>query len=112
MWWLGCLSVLGVSVSFATGTGPVEGVQTRVDLDGDGFVGRLAFGDDCDDGNRRIHPGAYDKAGDGVDQNCDGGDGWCVRYEQGPHGILVRLARLGDVGTCEGDVCEEEGPRV
>lgn len=29
---------------------------------------------DCDDLDAKVHPGAADKAGDGVDQNCDGFD--------------------------------------
>lgn len=28
--------------------------------------------DDCDDSNKRIHPGAIDILGDGLDNNCDG----------------------------------------
>jgi len=39
------------------------------DSDGDGFG---ACADDCDDGNRDIHPGAVDVCGDWVDQDCDG----------------------------------------
>lgn len=30
---------------------------------------------DCDDFRADVHPGAYDPAGDGVDQDCDGVDG-------------------------------------
>jgi hypothetical protein len=32
--------------------------------------------EDCDDKNPAIHPGAEDPDGDGIDQNCDGVDGW------------------------------------
>ena len=31
---------------------------------------------DCDDANADRYPGAADPDGDGVDQNCDGVDGW------------------------------------
>jgi len=36
------------------------------------------LGDDCDDADPSIHPGATDDLGDGVDQNCDGQDGTCT----------------------------------
>ena len=42
------------------------------DQDGDGFISEEAGGDDCDDTNASIHPGAEDTWGDGVDQDCDG----------------------------------------
>jgi hypothetical protein len=31
---------------------------------------------DCDDNDPRRYPGAQDLEGDGIDQNCDGVDGW------------------------------------
>ncbi len=31
---------------------------------------------DCNDADRLIFPGAADDDGDGIDQNCDGIDGW------------------------------------
>jgi hypothetical protein len=44
---------------------------TRIDADGDGYD----FGEDCDDTDAAVHPGALDAPGDGVDQDCDGADG-------------------------------------
>ncbi|MBP6633942.1 MAG: sulfatase [Kofleriaceae bacterium] len=44
-----------------------------LDRDGDGASAALGGGD-CDDGDRRRHPGARDLAGDGLDQDCDGVD--------------------------------------
>jgi len=38
------------------------------DNDGDGYL----FADDCNDGNPLVNPGAYDVAGDGVDNDCNG----------------------------------------
>lgn len=44
------------------------------DRDGDGHA--FAFGGgDCDDDDPRVHPGAFDRRGDGIDQDCWGGDG-------------------------------------
>jgi arylsulfatase A-like enzyme len=43
------------------------------DGDGDGYAARFGGGD-CDDRNDTVYPGAEDVPGDGVDQNCEGGD--------------------------------------
>jgi hypothetical protein len=48
------------------------------DQDGDGYVATSAGGDDCDDSSRRVHPGASEIPGDGIDQDCDGVDGACT----------------------------------
>jgi len=43
------------------------------DADGDGFSARFGGGD-CDDHDATTYPGAEDVPGDGIDQNCEGGD--------------------------------------
>jgi hypothetical protein len=50
-----------------------------------GFVGS---DDDCEDGDATIHPGADDRAGDGIDQDCDGVDAWPSATER-PWGAIV-----------------------
>ncbi len=44
---------------------------TGVDRDGDGFFAITTGGDDCDDGNAAVHPGATE-ACNLRDDNCDG----------------------------------------
>lgn len=46
-----------------------------VDVDGDGFIGALAFGPDCADLDPEVHPGAPDRVGDLIDRDCGGSDG-------------------------------------
>ena len=43
------------------------------DRDGDGYAARFGGGD-CDDGRADVYPGGDDIPGDGIDQNCEGGD--------------------------------------
>ena len=47
-------------------------VRTRVDADGDGFGAVRYAGDDCNDDDPAVHPGAAETFYDGVDQDCDG----------------------------------------
>jgi choline-sulfatase len=47
--------------------------RRATDHDGDGFSARFGGGD-CDDHDATIYPGAVDTPGDGIDQDCEGGD--------------------------------------
>jgi arylsulfatase A-like enzyme len=51
----------------------VRAFRALLDFDRDGYAA-LMGGGDCDDTDPRIHPGALDVPGNGVDENCVGGD--------------------------------------
>ena len=55
------------------------------DLDQDGYgEGAGCIDEDCDDGNPRINRGRTEICGNGVDDDCLGGDRTCVRICEGP----------------------------
>jgi arylsulfatase A-like enzyme len=84
---LGVLALLYAGARVPEGSGVYASIQddsmglrllarvARVvsDGDGDGHSARFGGGD-CDDGRADTYPGAEEVAGDGVDQNCQGGD--------------------------------------
>ncbi len=62
----------------ALGLRALVGVARRLtDHDGDGFSAKFGGGD-CDDHRADVYPGAEDIPGDGIDQNCEGGDAKAV----------------------------------
>jgi arylsulfatase A-like enzyme len=58
----------GLGIKFA-----LKVARRLTDRDGDGYSA-LFGGGDCDDKRADVYPGAEDIPGDGVDQNCEGGD--------------------------------------
>jgi hypothetical protein len=51
-----------------------SGCQTCPDADNDGFYSSACGGNDCNDSDAEIHPGASEICNDDIDQNCDGVD--------------------------------------
>ena len=103
-------------------SGPPD--EMCVDADGDGHSAiseDCARGDDCDDANRSVRPGAAEACGDGVDNDCDGTvdepDCDCRRGDRvvcysGPAGTatvgvcrngVAVCAEPGMVGECRGE---------
>ena len=57
---------------------PIPSAPLPPDRDGDGFNALV----DCDDLSAAIHPGAYDRPGDHIDQDCSGSDAPYERFHR------------------------------
>jgi len=68
-------------------TKQVEDVEPEVvDADGDGYS---VEDGDCDDTDNSIYPGAVDIADNGIDENCDGVDGYIFIVEKELENVIV-----------------------
>lgn len=73
------------------------------DRGGDNFSntgGSCGYGEECDDSDADIYPGAPDEEGDGIDQNCDGVDGL---VDQGDGGVSDGGESDDDAGVSAAD---------
>lgn len=79
-----------------------------IDKDGDGYNPENEGGDDCDDNNKSIHPGAIEVI-DGVDNNCNGLIDEVISDEDGDGYVSVAVGseRLGD--QCPAESLEYTG---
>lgn len=65
---------------------------TCPDLDGDGYKDALCGGDDCNDSDPAINPGAAEICGNAVDENCNGtSDDTCLTC---PNGSLLVVKKI------------------
>lgn len=61
-------------VAIAVASAPAD-TAASCDYDGDGYEAPGCGGDDCDDSDAGVNPGAEEVPADGQDQDCDGLDG-------------------------------------
>jgi len=91
----GDLDVIVASLTSDTVIALLEPRLEPVDADGDGF----SVVSDCDDTNPEAHPGATERCGNGVDEDCDGSDEPCVDTGDTGPGDTGRPGTTGGTGV-------------
>ncbi len=71
------------------------------DVDQDGYNDIECGGDDCDDGDASVHPGADEVCGDGIDQDCDGSDLPCGCVTDADQDGVVSTSACGGPDCCD-----------
>ncbi|MFH1649483.1 MAG: putative metal-binding motif-containing protein [Candidatus Woesearchaeota archaeon] len=76
------------------------------DLDGDGFYSEVCGGDDCEDRDASINPGAPELCYGGIDENCDGNTDVppCLTCDADGDGFTST--------TCHGNDCDDNNEIV
>jgi hypothetical protein len=117
-----CLLSCGSDTGVGSGPGPGDVAEIGTDIggdalegcideDGDGYGPGCALGPDCDDGSRRVHPGAEELCGDGIDNNCDGQvDEGCPCRDGAVQRCYTGRTGTEGVGICRAgfQVCDNE----
>jgi hypothetical protein len=85
-------------VTFGAGN-TTQTLASASDQDCDGYRSIAAGGDDCDDTNPNVHPGAREVCANGIDDNCNG------MIDESPD------ADHDGYGACSGD-CDDNDPTV
>ena len=109
----GATEVCGDGIDQDCSGGPNNGdeICPSNDRDGDGARGRDYGGSDCDDNQRAVFPGAKERCGDGVDQDCTGADAPCgLGIDSDEDGFADRDdCQPGDVNSYPGapELCDD-----
>jgi hypothetical protein len=90
-----------ISVDVTIGSPPCA------DVDGDGYEDANCGGDDCNDNDPLIHPGASEACGDGIDQDCSGADLECE-----PPSCADADGDGYEDAACGGTDCDDSDPLI